>query len=115
MLAGNAGNDFQDGGTGADTLFGDGGDDILRGGADADTLNGGPGADRFQVTTGSGADVVEDFEDGIDRIDLTSLGASASFTVAASGANTLVSFASGESLLLLNLAPGQISEADFFM
>jgi Ca2+-binding RTX toxin-like protein len=62
---------------GDDTLWGGTGDDILNGGIGADILFGGAGADRFafinlnEVGLAPGTrDVVMDFEDGIDKIDL---------------------------------------------
>ncbi len=88
-LYGGNGNDWLFGGdraypTGDDYLDGGRGDDLLAGTSGTDTLRGGPGADIFQfgvagdiiavADTGSGAgnrDVVLDFEQGQDRIDLS--------------------------------------------
>jgi Ca2+-binding RTX toxin-like protein len=58
-LAGGFGNDTLAGGTGGDFLVADAGNDSLSGGSDADT---------FQFAARNGADVILDFEDGIDRI-----------------------------------------------
>lgn len=79
-----------DGGEGADTLYGStasdwlsggGGDDVLIGGQGNDLLVGGTGADvfRFAAATDSFSsafvanDVIDDFQTGIDRIDLSAL------------------------------------------
>lgn len=87
-LNGQEGKDTLIGGNGADDLFGESEDDELRGGSGADTLNGGLGRDT--MTGGAGADVFEflspaesspganrdvitDFEDGKDKIDLSDL------------------------------------------
>jgi Ca2+-binding RTX toxin-like protein len=73
----NEGNDNLFGGAGNDTLVGNKGDDTLDGGTGADNLTGGVGADTFVIRTGdggsaiSGADVITDFADSTDIIDLT--------------------------------------------
>ena len=68
---GGAGNDVLWGNAGADRLTGEDGNDILFGGAGNDTLNGGAGADLFQyVKNGGGNDVIEDFQPGVDKIQL---------------------------------------------
>jgi len=61
---------------GAAIAFGDEGNDTLQGGSsNSERLFGGAGADVFLVSAGSGSsDVIADFEDGIDRIDVTNLG-----------------------------------------
>jgi Ca2+-binding RTX toxin-like protein len=61
-LNGGAGNDHLQGGAGGDTLIG---------GVGADTLTGGEGQDIFVFTPGSGVDFITDFEQGLDKIDLT--------------------------------------------
>ena len=45
---------------------------MLEGGAGNDTLEGGAGADVFVFNHEDGQDTVNDFEDGIDRIDVSS-------------------------------------------
>ena len=91
-LQGADGNDLIDGLGGADRLSGNGGNDTLRGGGGADTLigslgvdklTGGNGADLFQYfgftsltspgNSGVGLgkrDVIADFQQGVDKIDL---------------------------------------------
>ncbi|WP_427450981.1 calcium-binding protein [Litorimonas sp. WD9-15] len=88
-LNGGSGNDILDGGTGDDILLGGGrddsltggegddllngqsGNDTLNGGAGQDTLTGGAGADVFVASQGNGVDIITDFEDGTDMIDLS--------------------------------------------
>ncbi|MTE00559.1 calcium-binding protein [Paracoccus sp. YIM 132242] len=86
-LGGGLGNDLLQGGAGLDRLVGDGGNDALRGGPGRDTLVGGTGADmlaggaeadvfRFLSpadSTARLADVIGDFQAGIDDLDLRSL------------------------------------------
>jgi Ca2+-binding RTX toxin-like protein len=91
VLRGFAGNDTIKGNAGADTVFGDGGNDTLLGGGGSDRLTGGAGkdtqtgnagADLFdfnKVTessnTSSARDVVTDFGNGNDHIDLSTIDA----------------------------------------
>jgi serralysin len=82
VLNGGIGNDKLQGGLGADTLLGGVGDDVLTGGPGRDVLVGGRGADKFvfNALTQSGAtvqtaDVIRDFQNGIDKIVLTGIDA----------------------------------------
>lgn len=78
QLFGNGGNDTLKGGKGNDVLNGGAGDDILKGGAGNDIieggfgndhLTGGAGADTFVFYQNSdGADVIKDFQAGLDHI-----------------------------------------------
>jgi Ca2+-binding RTX toxin-like protein len=89
-LVGDANDNQLIGGGGADTLLGRGGNDKLDGGAGDDTINGGAGADSLTggtgsdtfvfiwadesvVTNGAIQDVIQDFETGLDKIDLHNL------------------------------------------
>ena len=80
-LSGRGGNDVLFGGNGDDVLQGDAGDDILNGGLDRDILWGGEGVDIFEFLDvaesgiGSSRDVIKDFEQGVDLIDLAAMGA----------------------------------------
>ncbi|MEM7566830.1 MAG: hypothetical protein AAF321_06310 [Pseudomonadota bacterium] len=77
-------------GDGADTIFAAAGNDSVRGDAGADVIYGGTGADTVELGSGDGAadvfgwsighgnDTLYHFEDGIDKIDLSSTGLSAS-------------------------------------
>ena len=62
------------GGRGIDRLEARGGDDTLIGGAQNDNLKGGAGADVFVLNVGDGADLIADWQDGFDRIDLSDFG-----------------------------------------
>ena len=70
-LDGGPGDDRLYGGIGNDTLQGGPGDDYLRGGPDNDSLAGGEDDDTFSFTPGSGDDIVLDFGNGEDAIDLS--------------------------------------------
>lgn len=71
VLTGTAGDDLIWGDGGADTLSGGTGDDRIVDGRGRDVITGGPGADIFVFMPDGQSDVVNDFEVGIDRIDLS--------------------------------------------
>lgn len=89
VLAGGLGGDALVGGAGNDQLLGGDGNDMLVGGGDRDRQEGGAGADifRFETTGESGGyvlrsdgkqlkpDVIVDFTQGLDRIDLSAIDA----------------------------------------
>ncbi|ROU02996.1 calcium-binding protein [Histidinibacterium lentulum] len=70
-LTGGAAADLLIGGAGADVLRGQGGSDILIDGLGSDTLIGGPGADIFVLANDGETDRIEDFQPGLDRLDLS--------------------------------------------
>lgn len=77
-IFGGAGDDFLFGGGGRDILYGGTGNDIIVGGGGGDSLFGGLGADVFRLpdisdsgTLPATSDVIADFEQGRDTIDLS--------------------------------------------
>ncbi len=90
-LFGLDGNDQLFGAAGNDMLWGGRGDDQLSGGTGDDRIWGGSGTDDFLFQAGDGHDVIGDFEDGIDQleIDLALMGATPATT-----ADLIASFAS---------------------
>lgn len=133
-LFGGSGVDFIYGGDEYDRIFGDGGNDFLygdegtdrlEGGSGNDTLFGGADGDRdtfiFTVSTASfGRDIVADFEDAVDRIQINGF---ASFAAATSGGMTISEDAGGNALIkftgpistitLTGIDQAQITAADF--
>lgn len=113
-LSGGDGNDLLQGGAGTDTLIGDEGNDILTGGA---------GDDRYRFETGSGFDVITDFDlndddndgftnDQFDVSDLTNPDGSSvrvfDITVTDDGfGNAVLNFAGGEKITLQGVSPAQ--------
>jgi Ca2+-binding RTX toxin-like protein len=72
ILLGHGGNDELEGGMAADQLHGGVGDDELDGGQGNDILSGSAGADVFDFDTDdSGRDIIVDWTDGDDRLDIT--------------------------------------------
>ncbi|MEM9272443.1 MAG: S8 family serine peptidase [Cyanobacteria bacterium P01_F01_bin.143] len=125
-LVGGNGNDTLIGGTGSDILFGEhnndrlvgeNGNDTLVGGLGLDTLIGGTGSDRFRIASAPTAsrDIIQDFTDGIDFLDLTgSLGFS-DLTINQNGTSTnIIETATNQILAVLqNTDADDITLADF--
>lgn len=126
-LSAGGSDDTLDGGTGADTLDGGYGADSLTGGAENDLLSGGAGNDTFGIVDGSGRDTVLDFDllddddDGFtnDQLDVSGLtdlfgGTVQTWEVIVSDdgfGNALLTFPTGEEMVLTGLSPDVISEA----
>lgn len=105
-MAGSAGNDYLVGGDGNDYLNGGLGSDRIEGDAGSDTLIGSGSADTFIYRTGSQADLISDFVNDIDTVQIDDLlwGGTAR-----SVANVLADFAhlSGGSVVL-NFGGGNV-------
>ena len=113
IVRGGDGNDSLFGGRGNDQLFGDNGDDFLSGDRDTDTLTGGGGKDTFALITGGGIDIITDFENGVDLIQLPS-GVN-SVSLQSIGANTQIADSvTGEIFAQINnLAASSLTSASF--
>ncbi|MEM6382825.1 MAG: calcium-binding protein [Pseudomonadota bacterium] len=117
-LVGEAGNDTLDGGEGSDTLNGGAGIDILTGGADDDTLTGGTDADTFVFDADGSSDIVKDFENGVDLLDVRELGITAFSDFdrvfdAANGSAVLIEGAT--TIVLQNTVVADLSDANFIL
>lgn len=106
-LFGDLGDDTLDGGTGDDWLEGAAGMDQLTGGTGDDFLMGGFDADQFFFAAGSGADTIDDFELGLDKIVLqggiTIAGLFESDLNGDGALDTTVSLSSGDTIGLFNI------------
>ncbi len=116
-ILGNAIDNQLDGGIGNDAINGAAGNDTLIGGDGNDTLTGGAGLDKYIETVGGGADIVTDFTEGVDTIDLTAFAAfhSLADVLAAAtqvGANTVIDLG-GSSITLNNTNMNTLTDADF--
>ncbi len=114
-VQGNASADRILGTAGADQLDGGGGNDTLQGGAGDDSLAGGSGADLFIIAAGDGSDRILDFQPGTDRLQLLGFGLAGFAQVQpllhGTGQGLLLDLP-GSSLLLAQLAPGQLAAGD---
>jgi Ca2+-binding RTX toxin-like protein len=115
LLEGNArfglGNDldnFISAGAGSQTLNGGKGNDILTGGADADI---------FVVAKGNGSDTVNDFQVGVDRIQLSQYGLTSFDQVKSAmtqkGADVVIKLSDTESLTLRDHTTSDFTAKDF--
>ena len=117
-LFGYTGNDTLLGGKGADTLNGQNGADTLQGGQGNDTMKGGNGADTFVFANDVGANLIEDFQAGTDKVDLagnTALNRFADVRAAATDqANgVLIDLGGGQSVVLDGVFENALSASDF--
>ncbi|MFN4876289.1 MAG: lectin-like protein [Aphanizomenon sp.] len=112
QLYGGDGLDELYGGIGADSLYGGNDNDVLWGEDGNDILNGGNGNDIFVIVRGS-ADIVQDFQDGFDRIGLGGGLLFSQLTISSLGTNTLIR-SSGQILATLqNVSSTLITSTDF--
>jgi len=117
LVYGNLGNDTCDGGDGNDIVRGGQQDDVLNGGAgddylsgdkDSDTITGGLGADIFHSFGDAGLDRVTDFNRG--QGDRVLLDAGTTYTVAQSGADTVISMTGGGQVVLVGVSMASLSD-----
>ena len=115
VIAGKAGNDLLFGRSGNDDLFGGIGNDQLDGGAGSDDLFGGAGIDMFNFNLGNGNDhdVIRDFENDIDTINLISFSfsnVSEALDLANDvGSGVVFDFSSGDTLTILNTSIAELT------
>ncbi len=114
-VRGGAGTDLLVGTNGADRLFGEADSDGLIGGAGADTLSGGGGRDVFVYrsaaeSTTDAMDVITDFETGVDRLELSAIGATG-FTLTAVNGATLLGATTANGTLTIRIE-GSIAASD---
>lgn len=114
-IGGGDGDDRLLGNDGNDLIYGDGGSDRIFGDKGNDTLSGGAGNDVFVFRSGDGNDVISDFKNGDNKIDLSATGANSfsSLTIS-SGPNgsSNIDYGSGE-IVLRFVSPGSLTVDDF--
>lgn len=118
VFYGGAGNDTVNGAAGNDVLISGAGDDWLDGGAGDDFLKGGLGIDHFVFADGFGADVIDDFTDGVDLIDFAGhagVGALGDLQIVQSGAHTIITLTAGgaDRITLANFLATDLDANDF--
>lgn len=116
-LFGRLGNDSLQGGAQDDVLFGGAGQDLLSGGARNDRLWGGVGRDTFVFLPRDGIDVISDFLNQIDKIDLTAFDGVKFEDIIQNaeqfGTSVVIRFDSGDSLTINHFALSKLSVDDF--
>ena len=120
LLKGGDGRDYLFGGREGDGLLGEAGNDVLVSGfMDANYMLGGQGNDTFFMLPQFGNDVVGDFQDGQDKIDLSRLGITAAnfdqyVHLHGYGNDTQVDLGSHHgTVYLVGVNVSQVSAADF--
>jgi Ca2+-binding RTX toxin-like protein len=118
IVYGRGGQDELRGGDGDDQLFGGDDDDLLNGGTDDDHLQGDDGNDIFLFRSNFGHDTITDFvagEGSDDIIDTDVFADFASVLAAATqvGDDTLITADANNSILLKNIAVGNLHQDDF--
>lgn len=122
VLTGNGGADVLNGMAGNDVLLGGAGADTINGGVGNDTLTGGSDADRFVFTDtdattafGLSNDVITDFTNGVDRIDLTAFSKNfLDVTWTTSGSNVVLAVAGvSGTITLQNFTAANVDASDF--
>jgi uncharacterized surface protein with fasciclin (FAS1) repeats len=118
-LFGSFGNDTLKGDADKDQLFGDNGSDIINGGAGTDRLSGGRGTDTFVFEEGSERDLIIDFKNGTDKIDVSDLGFDDfadlrdSAEISREGRWIVIEFENSDSIEILDLPRSHLGERDF--
>lgn len=114
FLNGGGGNDFLLGGSGADRLFGSAGNDRLNGGNGNDLLVGGGGSDTFIFNEGSGRDIIRDFQNNIDELDLRDFDfanrSQALSNADFRGGNVVFEFNDGSELVVQDITIAQLTD-----
>lgn len=112
-VSGGDGDDRLYGGAQSDTLLGGFGEDWLIGAGGDDVLTGGTGRDRFYIGVGSGHDVITDFAAGANGDIIYAVGYSAYSAIEQRGADVLVTFAPGDTILLRGVQLSAITADNF--
>ena len=103
--------------SGVENLVGTAHNDLLAGDGGANTLAGGAGADSFVFGNAWGRDLITDFQDGSDRIDLTAvtgLDSFAQLSIVDVAGGAEVSFG-GNSIVLTSITMQQLTSQDFLI
>lgn len=99
-------------------MIGQGGDDTIFGGAGFDKLVGSGGADTFAFEPGGGLDLIFDFENGTDFLDVTIFRFNdfsrdiLPFIKTIAG-KAVIDFADGGRVVLAGVAQGDLDASDF--
>ena len=113
-ISGLQGADALNGGGGKDRLWGNEGDDILTGGPGADILIGGAGKDIFVIRASDrDTEVIFDFTQGEDRIDLSDFEGMSFSDLIISGETIDLSSQGGGKVSLRKVEAATLAPADF--
>ena len=108
-LSGDYGNDTLDGGAGNDEIYGGDGNDRLIGGTGNDALSGGSGKDTFVYGNGDGKDVITDYTEGDDIIEISN--GTITKTVVANDGNDIVFSVGSGSVTVENIINEKVKDS----
>lgn len=96
---------------GDDVLFGGNGTQKLKGGRGDDKLFGGSGRDTFHFDKGKDKDVIRDFQNNADRIELDGFASNFNYRSVATqvGDDVVLDFGSGDRLTIENATIGELA------
>jgi len=116
-LHGGDDNDLLLGAKGNDMMYGDAGDDTFKGGMGNDTMDGGAGADVFLVEADAGDDRIVNFEDNVDRIDVSGIGIydHTQLNKTDDGTDTTIDFGNGTKMVIEGMLATDIDNADLIL
>lgn len=112
VIDGGGGSDDISAGSGDDVIFGGNGADTIEGGAGDDRITGGSRADVFVFASNGGDDVVTDYQDDLDKLQINGNFSFVDIDIDQDGANTVISFGAA-SITLLNQDATELTETDF--
>jgi len=102
-----------------ENVIGGSGNDTITGNTANNTITFGAGADTFVYGANGGADTITDFSVAQDRIDLTAFSSSVALAAfngrTSSAGGTLLTFASGQTILLQGVSTGQLTQANLVL
>lgn len=111
-IVGGAGDDIIMGGAGNDRIDAGAGDDRIHGGSGSDRIHGRAGADIFVMNPGDGKSIIQDFADGIDRIEIGGGLEFDDLRIHQRGSETWINI-DGAVMQLRNVHPAEIDIDDF--
>ena len=114
-VKGSSGNDTVSGGNGDDRVKGGRGDDVIDGDAGSDHYHGGLGADTFVFSADGVRDKIHDFEDGLDKIDISAFNVAnaAALSMSQAGLDVLIDLGGGDVIKVDDVSVAQLTDADF--
>ncbi|QNJ06496.1 hemolysin-type calcium-binding repeat family protein [Synechococcus sp. MEDNS5] len=112
VITGNRASNTLNGQAGNDRLYGEGGNDLLIGGGGKDRVWGQGGRDTFRIQRGDGYTIIEDFNNGQDRIQL---GTGASGLRMRNRGDDVFLYQRGDLMAIVEDAAGDLQRSDNYL
>lgn len=118
-VKGNSGDDIVLGGGGNDRVIGGGGSDTLDGGAGSDRYHGGFGADTLIFSADGVSDKINNFQDGLDLIDVSAFAIADIDAIIGTGRqigeDLILDFGGGDTIIIEDTQLSQVGADDFIL